>query len=397
MSVYVIGTLDTKGAEHRYVRDLIEAAGVSTVLVDVGTTNQGSGADVSASDVAANHPGGPEAVFGDDRGVAVSAMSEALVAFIAGRDDVDGVISLGGSGGTALVTPAMQSLPVGVPKLMVSTMASGDVRPYVGPSDIAMMYSVTDVAGLNGISTRVLGNAAHAIAGMASGPEPEPVDRDAVGLTMFGVTTPCVTMVAEALDDEYDCLVFHATGTGGQSMENLVDSGLVAGVIDTTTTEVCDHIVGGVLSAGPGRLDAIARTGVPYVGSCGALDMVNFGARDTVPAQFDDRNLYVHNAQVTLMRTTPEECAEIGRWIADKLNRSTGPVRFLLPLGGVSMIDAPDMPFHDPEADAALFDAIRETFEETEDRRLVELDLHINDPAFAEAVVSAFHEVMGGA
>ena len=338
-----------------------------------------------------------DGIFVDDRGKAVTGMSEALVAFMSTRDDVAGVLSLGGSGGTALVTPAMQSLPVGVPKLMVSTMASGDVRPYVGPSDIAMMYSVTDVAGLNGISTMVLANAAHAMAGMASGPPPPTVDRDAVGLTMFGVTTPCVTMVAEALADDYDCLVFHATGSGGQSMENLVDSGLVAGVIDTTTTEVCDHIVGGVLSAGPGRLDAITNSGVPYVGSVGALDMVNFGARETVPAKFEDRNLYVHNAQVTLMRTTPEECAEIGRWIADKLNRSTGPVRFLLPLGGVSMIDAPDMPFHDPEADEALFDAIRETFEQTDDRRLVELDLHINDPQFAEAVVSAFHEVMRGA
>lgn len=393
-SVYVVGTLDTKGDEHRYVRDLIEAAGASTTLVDVGTTGSGSGADVSAEEVAAFHPEGKEAVFVDDRGKAVVAMSDALVEFIKTRDDIDGMIGLGGSGGTSLVTPAMQTLPVGTPKVVVSTMASGDVRPYVGPTDITMMYSVTDVAGINGISSQVLANAAHAVAGMVTGPSPAPVEREAVGLTMFGVTTPLVTLVTEQLEDEYDCLVFHATGTGGQSMEKLVDSGLVAGVIDTTTTEVCDHLVGGVLSAGPGRLDAIARTSVPYVGSCGALDMVNFGAMETVPEKFKDRNLYVHNAQVTLMRTTPEECAEIGAWIANKLNQSDGPVRFFIPLGGVSMIDAPDMPFHDPEADAALFAAIEETLEESENRKLIKLDNHINDQEFADALVAAFREVV---
>lgn len=392
--VYVVGTLDTKGDEHRYVRDLIEATGAETVLVDVGTTGDGADADVTAAEVAAWHPDGPDAVFVDDRGAAVTAMSDALVRFIESRDDVGGIISLGGSGGTALVTPAMRALPVGTPKMMVSTMASGDVRPYVGPSDIAMMYSVTDVSGINGISAQVLANAAHAVAGMATGPSPAPTDRSAVALTMFGVTTPCVTMVTEALADDYDCLVFHATGTGGQSMEKLVDSGMVVGVIDTTTTEVCDHIVGGVLSAGPERLDSIVRTSVPYVGSCGALDMVNFGALESVPEQFKDRNLYVHNAEVTLMRTTPEECAEIGTWIAAKLNRSDGPVRFLLPLGGVSMIDAPDMPFHDPEADAALFAAIEKTFEETDNRKLIKSPHNINDPEFAAALVDAFREIV---
>jgi uncharacterized protein (UPF0261 family) len=393
-SVYVVGSLDTKGEEHRYVRDLIEAAGANTTLVDVGTTGSDSEADVTAADVAAFHPDGSDTVFVDDRGNAVVAMSEALVEFIKTRTDIDGIIGLGGSGGTSLVTPAMQALPVGTPKMMVSTMASGDVRPYVGPSDIAMMYSVTDVAGINGISSLVLANAAHAIAGMAMGPTPEPIDRAAIGLTMFGVTTPLVTMMTEELSDEYDCLVFHATGTGGQSMEKLIDSGLVAGVIDSTTTEVCDHLVGGVLSAGSGRLDAIARTSIPYVGSCGALDMVNFGALETVPDKFKDRNLYVHNAQVTLMRTTPEECAEIGSWIANKLNQSNGPVRFFLPLGGVSMLDAPDMQFYDPDANATLFAAIEETLETTENRKLIKLDQHINDPEFAAALVEAFRDVM---
>ncbi len=395
-NVYVVGTLDTKRQEHQYVRDLIEAAGAVTTLVDVGTTRGGSGADVTAEEVAAFHPDGADAVFVDDRGKAVAAMSDALVEFIKTRDDIDGIIGLGGSGGTSLVTPAMQELGVGVPKLMVSTMASGDVRAYVGPTDITMMYSVTDVAGINGISSQVLANAAHAIAGMATGPRPEPADKRAIGLTMFGVTTPVVTMMTEALSDEYDCLVFHATGTGGQSMEKLVDSGLVAAVIDSTTTEVCDYIVGGVLSAGPGRLDAVARTSIPYVGSCGALDMVNFGAEETVPEKFKDRNLYVHNSQVTLMRTTPEECAEIGAWIANKLNQSNGPVRFLLPLGGVSMLDAPEMPFHDPDANAALFSAIDETFSETSDHQLVKVDHHINDPEFAAALVESFHEIVKG-
>lgn len=267
--VYVVGTLDTKRVEHEYVRDLIEASGVETVLVDVGTTSGNRGADVTAADVAGCHPGGAAAVFVEDRGESVTAMSEALVRFVADRSDLAGMISLGGSGATALATPAMRSLPVGVPKLMVSTMASGDVRGYVGPSDIMMMYAVTDVAGLNRISARVLGNAAHAIAGAVPWSVPEVASRPAIGLTMYGLTTPCVKAVTERLAADYDCLVFHATGTGGMSMENLVDSGVITGVIDITTTEVTDHIVGGIMSAGPSRLDAIARTGVPYVGSCG--------------------------------------------------------------------------------------------------------------------------------
>jgi uncharacterized protein (UPF0261 family) len=283
-----------------------------------------------------------------------------------------------------------------VPKVMVSTVASSNVAPYVGPADIAMMYSVTDVAGLNRISRRVLGNAANAIAGMVNGALPPSAgDLPPIGLTMFGVTTPLVTRLAEALSASYDPLVFHATGTGGQSMEKLVDSAMLVAVLDMTTTEVADHLVGGVFSAGPDRFGAIARTGIPYVGSVGAVDMVNFGALDTVPARFEGRNLHVHNPQVTLMRTTVEENRAIGEFIAEKLNACSGPVRFLLPEGGVSMIDSPGQPFHDPDADAALFETIEKKLVPTADRTLQRVPANINDGAFADAVLAAFDDVMG--
>jgi uncharacterized protein (UPF0261 family) len=287
----------------------------------------------------------------------------------------------------------MRRLPVGLPKLMVSTLAAGDVTQFVGASDIAMMYSVTDVAGLNRISRVVLGNAAHAIAGMASRPIPAAATKPAIGLTMFGVTTACVTQVVRELEGDYDCLVFHATGTGGQSMERLADSGMLVGVIDATTTEVCDHIAGGVLSAGPGRLDAIAGSRVPYVGSAGALDMVNFWSMDTVPERYRGRRLYRHNPNVTLMRTTVQECRDIGTWIADKLNACEGPVRFLVPEKGVSALDAPGQAFHDPEADQALFDALEKTLKQTASRRLLRLPLHINDPAFSAALAQNFRDI----
>jgi len=391
---YVVGTCDTKGAELAYVRDLIAAAGLPTVLVDLGIRSDGRRADVTPREVAAHHPGGVAAVFGDDRGRAIAAMAEAFARFVMTRDDIGGMIGLGGSGGTALITPAMRALPVGLPKVMVSTVASGNVGAYVGPADICMMYSVTDVAGINRISRQVLGNAAHALAGMLAHQVP-PADgvKPALGLTMFGVTTPCVEQVVQALAGDYDCLVFHATGTGGQSLEKLVDSSLVTAVIDVTTTEVCDLLMGGVFSAGEDRLGAIARTAVPYVGSCGALDMVNFGAIDTVPAQYRGRNLYVHNPQVTLMRTTPEENRRMGEWIGAKLNACAGEVRFLLPEGGVSLIDAPGQPFHDAAADAALFEALEATVRQTARRRLLRLPHHINDPEFAAALVASFHEI----
>lgn len=394
---YVAGTFDTKGAELRYIADLVRAAGLDVCTVDLGTQGDGGGVDVPAAAVAAHHPEGAAAVLGlDDRGRAVAAMAVAFEAFVRGRDDIGGLIGAGGSGNTALVTPAMRALAVGVPKLMVSTVASGNVAPYVGPSDIAMLHSVTDVQGLNRISRRVLANAAHALAGMMrhATSEPARADKPAVALTMFGVTTPCVQAVAHALEADYDCLVFHATGTGGQSMEKLVDSGLVAGVVDITTTEICDLLMGGVLSAGEDRLGSIVRTRIPWVGSCGALDMVNFGARDTVPAHYAGRNLYVHNPQVTLMRTTVEENVRIGEWLAERINRMQGPVRFLIPEGGVSLIDAPGKPFHDPAADRALFDTLAAHIVTTPNRRVLRLPHAINDPAFAAAAVEQFRAVM---
>lgn len=391
----VAGTFDTKARELVFLRDCLAAMGVATRTVDLSTHGRGAGVDVTAEEVAACHPHGAAAVFTGDRGSAVIAMAQAFEHWVRGRDDVAGLLSAGGSGATALATPAMRALPVGVPKLMVSTVASGDVRPYVGPSDICMMYSVTDVQGLNRISQRVLANAAHAMGGMVRERAEFTSTKPAIGLTMFGVTTPCVQAMTALLEPDYDCLVFHATGTGGQSMEKLADSHLLAGVIDATTTEVADELMGGVFSAGPERFDAIARCRVPYVGSCGALDMVNFGAIDTVPERYRQRNLYKHNANVTLMRTSVDENVAMGRFIAAKLNRMDGPVRFFLPEGGVSMLDAQGLPFWDPAADAALFGTIEQEFQATDKRRLIRSPLHVNDPSFARQLVEAFKEIAG--
>lgn len=397
-AAYVVGTFDTKARDLNYLRDCLQRLGVRTVTVDVSTSGAASSAMVSPRDVARHHPDGEAAVFTGDRGSAVMAMAIALERFVLSRRDLGGIISAGGSGGTALATRAMRALPVGVPKIMVSTVASGNIKPYVGPSDVCMMYSVTDVSGINRISARVLGNAAHALAGMLMHePAPRSDNKPAIGMTMFGVTTPCVQAVARALESQYDCLIFHATGTGGQSMEKLVESGLLAAVVDVSTTEIADEVVGGVFSAGPQRMDAVIASGLPYVGSCGALDMVNFHAMDTVPEAFRSRNLYRHNANVTLMRTTPQECARIGEFIAGKLNRMTGPVRFLIPEGGVSLLDAPGQPFWDPQADAALFDAIERHFVPTAQRRLQRLPFNINAPEFADALVAALHEAMAAA
>jgi uncharacterized protein (UPF0261 family) len=290
----------------------------------------------------------------------------------------------------------MRRLPIGIPKVMVSTVASGDVKPYVGPSDICMMYSVTDISGINRISEKVLTNAAHALAGMiafASKRASSSESKPALGLTMFGLTTPCVQAVSRALEERYDCMVFHATGTGGQSMEKLAESGLLAGVLDITTTEIADEIAGGVLTAGPGRMDVFAAKPIPYVGSLGALDMVNFWAMETVPAHYRERKLYRHNNNVTLMRTTVEDCQKIGRFLARKLNAMNGPVRFLIPEGGLSGIDKPGGPFWDPAADKALFDTLQTEVKQSANRKLIRLKNHINEPAFAEALVDNFEDI----
>jgi uncharacterized protein (UPF0261 family) len=393
--VYVAATYDTKGQEAEYVVGLLKRDGLDAVSVDVSTSGAASAAQVQAREVAACHPEGAEAVFTGDRGTAIAAMAQAFERYAAGNPAIGALLGLGGSGGTALITPAMRALPIGTPKLMVSTMASGNVAPYVGPSDIAMMYSVTDVAGLNRISRRVLANAAGAIGGAFRQAASAVADdgRPAVGITMFGVTTACVQQVAPLLEPRYDCLVFHATGTGGQSMEKLLDSHLLAGVLDLTTTEVCDFLFGGVLACTEDRFGAVARAGAPYVGSCGALDMVNFGAMDTVPERYRDRKFSPHNPQVTLMRTTAEENARQGEWIAARLNRCQGPVRFLIPEGGVSALDAPGQAFWDPEADAALFAALEANLVQTADRRLVRVPCHINDPLFAQTAVEHYLEI----
>ncbi|HUI96506.1 MAG TPA: Tm-1-like ATP-binding domain-containing protein, partial [Xanthobacteraceae bacterium] len=405
--VIVAGTLDTKGDELRFIRDQIAAAGVRTILVDLSTSGGPSPADVPPHHVAAYHRGGPNAVFAGERGAAITAMAEAFEAWIRRQAPVGGLISAGGSGGSSLVAPAMRALPIGVPKVLISSVASGNVAPYVGPADIMMLYSVTDVAGLNSVSRQVLANGAAAIVGMvkarAAGAERDraPAQRrgenkPAIGLTMFGVTTPCVDAIVDALEDDFECLVFHATGVGGQSMEKLVDSGALAAVIDITTTEVCDLLLGGVLPATEDRFGAIARTKIPYIGSCGALDMVNFGPMETVPERYRGRTLHVHNPSVTLMRTTPEENARIGRWIGERLNLMDGPVRFFLPEGGVSALDAPGRPFSDPNADAELFRALEATVRQTGSRRLIRLPLNINDPQFAAEIVAEFRRLIGG-
>ncbi len=394
--VLVAGTFDTKGAELGYVRDCLAGLGLNPRTVDLSTSGRPSSADIPPHHVAAHHPRGANAVFTGDRGASVGAMAEAFERWIGRRNAIGGIISAGGSGGTALATPAMRRLPVGVPKVMISTVASGDVGRYVGASDLMMMYSVTDVQGLNRISRRVLANGANALAGMVRSAEHGPRrppgpddDRPGLGLTMFGVTTPAVRQVTTRLEDRYDCLVFHATGVGGRSMEKLADSGLLAAAVDLTTTEICDMMMGGVLAADEDRFGAFIRTRIPWVGSVGALDMVNFGPRDTVPERYRSRRFVEHNPQVTLMRTTAGENARMGEWIARRVNEMTGPVRFLIPEGGVSALDAPGQPFHDPEADRALFDAIAETFEEGANRRLVRTPHHVNDAAFADALAGA--------
>ncbi len=389
--IYVVGTADTKGEELTHLAGLIRALGQTPVLVDVGIRAPSIAVDVPAEAVAAFGAAGLR--DGTDRGVAVAGMMRAFEGFVSSRRDIAGMIGIGGGGGTSIITAGMRRLPIGLPKIMISTLASGDVAPYVGVSDIMMLPSITDMAGLNRISRVIFANAAQAIVAMAAHPPKVTGGKRPVGLTMFGVTTPAVTAMVEALRTDWEPLVFHATGTGGRSMEMLIDSGLVTGVLDITTTEVCDHLVGGVLSAGDDRLGAVARTGVPYVGSLGACDMVNFWARNTVPKQFEGRQFYAHNANVTLMRTSAEECAAIGAWIGSRLDRSQGPIHFLIPEKGVSALDIEGGAFWDPAADEALFAGIERTLRPAPNRRIERLALHINDPQFAQAAVAAFIDI----
>ena len=397
-TVVLIGTLDTKGHEYAHARDRLRQRGVETILVDAGILGEPQTApDIGREEVA--RAGGhavADLIAAGDRGRAIVAMAEgarAVVRRLYREGRLDAVLGLGGSGGSTLIAAAMRELPIGVPKLLVSTVASGDTRPYAGIVDLTLMPAVVDIAGINRISERIIGNAAAAIAAMAEEQaafRPAAAIRPVVAASMFGVTTPCVSAARERLEAlGYEVVVFHATGIGGQAMERLIREGVITAVLDVTTTELADDLAGGVLSAGPDRLTAAGELGIPQVVSVGALDMVNFGPWESVPAAFTDRLLYAHNPAVTLMRTTPEESAELGRRLAHKLNRARGPVALFLPLRGVSAIASEGQPFHDPEADAALFAAIREHLDARIDLR--EMDTDINDPAFAAAMADALH------
>lgn len=389
-TVAVLGTFDTKGKELKFIKECIEEHGLKTLCINTGVFEPVVEPDISSAEVAAAVGADINAIVEKrDRATATEVLAkgtEKLIPQLYAEGKFDGIISIGGSGGTSLATPAMRQLPLGVPKVMVSTMASGDVSPYVGTSDIVMIPSVVDAEGLNDISKVIFSNAANAVVGMVQNrKEIESDGKPLLAATMFGVTTPCVKAAEDYLHEQgYDVLVFHATGTGGKCMEALIDQGFIKGVLDLTTTEWCDEVVGGVLNAGPDRLTAAGKNGIPQVVSVGALDMVNFGPMDTVPAQFKDRNLYKHNPTVTLMRTTTDELKSIGHEIATRLADATGKTTLMLPLKGVSMIDVEGQPFYDAEADKVLFDTLRTELEGS-NVEIVELDTDINDKEFAVA------------
>ncbi|WP_130865254.1 Tm-1-like ATP-binding domain-containing protein [Acidipropionibacterium timonense] len=406
-TVLVLGTLDTKGAEFTWMRERLAEHGVDALLMDVGTFSHSDLADVTSDEVIEAAGENPQEVReGGDRGRAMAVMARGagrLARRLVDEGRVHGLLGAGGSGGSSVVGGVMQALPIGVPKLLVSTMASGNVQPYIGDVDAAIMYSVVDVAGVNDVSAQIFDNACAGIAGMArayEGRRDHPVDapsRPVIAMTMFGLTTPAADEARQRLTDlGYEVLVFHATGAGGRAMEKLVESGMVAGVLDLTTTELADDLVGGVLSAGPHRLEKAGSCAVPQVVSVGALDMVNFGPRETVPERFDGRTFVVHNPTVTLMRTTPDEMAELGRRIAVKLAAASGPTSVHLPLRGVSGIDVDGGPFRDAQADAKLFDAIRDGLAGT-DVRVEEADLAINDPGFGRAMADDLHGLVTAA
>jgi uncharacterized protein (UPF0261 family) len=388
-TVAILGTMDTKGEEHAFVAEQIRKRGHETVVIDVGVLDKPSlKPDITRFEVArAAGADLAKLVEKRDRGEAVAAMSNGapvILSRLAAEKKIDGVISLGGGGGTAIATAAMRALPIGFPKLMVSTLASGNTAQYVGAKDIVMFPSIVDVAGLNRISRQILTRAAGAICGMVEAQPPPAADKPVIVASQFGNTTECVTHARKILEGAgYEVLVFHATGTGGRTMESLIESGMVAGVLDITTTEWADELVGGILTAGPTRLEAAARAGVPAIITPGCLDMVNFGPPETVPSKFKGRNFYQHNPQVTLMRTTPEECGELGRILAEKINLSQGPVTVLIPNKAISVISAAGQKFHDQAADEALFGNLTRSLRSN--IRVIEMDCAINDAAFAEA------------
>lgn len=404
-TIAVLGTFDTKGAEHSFLAEAIRRQGMTPLLIDVGSLEPPKiRPDVTSSEVIARvGPHARDVLARKDRGESVALMAQAAaltVSEFATQRKIHGIISLGGGGGTAIATAAMRALPLGFPKVMVSTLASGHTAPYVGTSDIAMFPAIVDVSGINRVSRAVFENAAGAICGMVTAAEARrhapAADRPIVVASMFGNTTACVTEARRLIEAAgYEVLVFHATGTGGRSMEALIASGLVAGVLDITTTEWADELVGGILGAGPQRLDAAAQAKIPAIVVPGCLDMVNFGERGTVPAKFSSRTFYQHNPQVTLMRTSPAECAELGRIVAEKINRYTAPVTVLFPRGGISIISAPGQPFHDQDADNALFAAL--TAQLRPDIPVIDTSLAINEPAFARLCAEALLKHLGRA
>lgn len=397
-TIAILGTFDTKGKELKYIRDRIEEQGVRALCINTGVFEPAFPTDVSNAEIAAAAGADIEEIVARrDRATATEVIARGTRIFIPrlyAQGKLDGIISIGGSGGTSMATPAMQALPIGVPKVMVSTMASGDVSPYVGTSDIMMFPSIVDVEGLNQISMTVFDNAVNAIVGMVKNRREIPEsEKPLLAATMFGVTTPCVKAAKAYLEKQgYEVLVFHATGNGGKTMEALIDAGFIKGVLDLTTTEWCDEIVGGVLSAGPHRLEAAGRRAIPQVVSVGALDMVNFGPWETVPAVFRNRRLYKHNPTVTLMRTTGEELKKIGAAIVEKLNAAKGETAVLLPLRGVSAIDVDGAPFRDADADQVLFEEIRSHLRS--DIECIEVDTDINDEAFAVAAAKKLLEML---
>ncbi|MFG2666814.1 Tm-1-like ATP-binding domain-containing protein [Streptomyces sp. NPDC048387] len=410
-NVVLVGTLDTKGVEYGWLRERLLRAGVEVVLVDTGIMGEPRvPADIPREEVArAAGAGLPQLRAAADRGAAVTAMArgaEAILSRLHAEGRLHGVLAIGGSGGTFLATRAMRALPLGVPKLMVSSMASGDVSPYVGSSDITLMYSVVDIAGINSVSAPVLANAAEAVAGMAKGFARSALDRGRparlgpgarplVAASMAGVTTAGVDAARERLTElGYEVLVFHVSGTGGRTLEKLADQGIFAGVLDLTLSELADDLCGGILTAGPDRLSAAGRAGIPQVVSLGALDIVKFGPLETLPERARYRRVRIHNPSLTVIRTTESECAELGRRVAAKLRVATGPTAVCVPLRGLSTLGAPGGPYHDPGADGALFSALREGLRGSS-ARLYDYDTDINDPVFGRAAADRLHAMIG--